>query len=405
MKSLMMLLPLMGIAVFASAQPRGTIKGATFNSVSVPSDTFAFAVGDIYNYQSRFMQLNSVSPLTEKIEHLSHWAIIPTPIVPPFIYLVQLYGVASVYLPEQRRYHIWAVGDLGDNVETDNFMLEGNGLGWKQILCPNVGTPLTLNQPNNILSSISIGSDLDTWAVGYYNSDDQTNMPVALHGSVNKSVWVSVNIDAPVTFNGAINSMLKSVSVVDKNNAWAVGYSWTNNFDSKTMQRANYTLELIEHWDGNKWSVMSPPSDPELNSRQLNGVFAINENDVWAVGSETILGSGTYILIEHWNGSLWEKENTRLVGMLNGVYATSTTDIWTVGTGNTSPLSTIGALILHSSGSTWKRINNPYRQKADCTLNSVSGNSRNNIWAVGGWGGYTIAEHWNGFSWRAYQTK
>src|SRR5262249_43092977 len=81
--------------------------------------------------------------------------------------------------------------------------------------------------------------------------------------------------------------------------AWAVGYYVSGHF----LQQS-----LIEHFDGNVWSVVPSPSPGALQNI-LFGVTAISDADVWAVGAQQDSNGLWHTLAEHWDGSVWAVVN------------------------------------------------------------------------------------------------
>src|SRR5436853_637559 len=72
---------------------------------------------------------------------------------------------------------------------------------------------------------------------------------------------------------------LQAVAVASASNLWAVGYYCT-------VADCFYSYQydtLIEHWDGNRWTVVPSPSLDAIES-YLYGVAVVSPNDVWAVG-------------------------------------------------------------------------------------------------------------------------
>src|SRR5712692_9543621 len=70
--------------------------------------------------------------------------------------------------------------------------------------------------------------------------------------------------------------VLSSVSAVSARSVWAVGNSI--NFTDHTSKT------LVEHWDGKAWSII-PSADILGQPDSLSGIAAINDQNVWAVGS------------------------------------------------------------------------------------------------------------------------
>lgn len=102
---------------------------------------------------------------------------------------------------------------------------------------------------------------------------------------------------------------------------WAVGY-----YRGST---------LIEHWNGSAWSIVSSPN-PGTDDNMLNGVAAAGPNDAWAVGYyiDNITGN-RQTLIEHWNGNVWSIVSGANPGtsanQFSGVAIAGPGDVWAGG--------------------------------------------------------------------------
>jgi len=95
---------------------------------------------------------------------------------------------------------------------------------------------------------------------------------------------------------------------------------------------------LIEHWDGQRWSIVAAPSAPGGRGEFLNGVAAVSASDVWAVGEDRRdLGSGPrrfLQLVLHWDGKRWAQvpgAGTGVESSLSGVTALTGGKVWMVG--------------------------------------------------------------------------
>ena len=58
--------------------------------------------------------------------------------------------------------------------------------------------------------------------------------------------------------------------------------------------RRGEQADVMEHWNGTQWSIVSLPISGPLHS-----MSAVSANDVWAVGKNG--------LIRHWNGTQWSQ--------------------------------------------------------------------------------------------------
>jgi hypothetical protein len=157
-------------------------------------------------------------------------------------------------------------------------------------------------------------------------------------------------------------------------------------------------------------ALVLPPS-PSVRSGILQGVAVLSSSDAWAVGGYRRSGVGPQNLIEHWDGARWSQVKAPDEGSdsLSAISAVSSDDAWAVG-------GTEGfqgdSLIERWDGSSWSIVQIPHIEHADY-LTSVSADSPTDAWAVGahwvggitGGGHYsTLVEHWNGARWKIIKT-
>jgi hypothetical protein len=112
----------------------------------------------------------------------------------------------------------------------------------------------------------------------------------------------------------------------------------------------------------------------------LSGVAAASPDDVWAVGSE---------LMEHWDGTRWQRVPVPANEYLNAITALAPDDAWAVGdTGDPVRM----ALIARWDGRSWKRL--PLSRSASKSVGrmgrrasrflvAVSASAPDDVWAVG----------------------
>lgn len=187
---------------------------------------------------------------------------------------------------------------------------------------------------------------------------------------------------------------------------------------------------LIEHWDGNTWSVMPSPnySDPQSSSGGdvLLGVYGAVptpspadycRNTAWAVGKYDTpnAGSGSplrpLLLQLSSCGLTWNMASlpipTSYVAVLNAVAGDSAGNVWAVGYYNV-PGASQRTLVLKYSGGVWTWVASPnVRPSTDInTLTSISiDNTGIGFYTVGYWRDNTgnpvsgMILHWNGNSW------
>jgi hypothetical protein len=122
--------------------------------------------------------------------------------------------------------------------------------------------------------SVDFANQGTGWIVGYQGDSADGSGP-AISLAFRDGYWVPT----PVGVNGA----LLSVSVVARDNAWAVG-------------RDSQGKQLIMHWNGAGWV-----RDPYAAGGQLNAIQMLGASDGWAVGKE-----GLHVVTLHYDGQSWK---------------------------------------------------------------------------------------------------
>jgi hypothetical protein len=155
---------------------------------------------------------------------------------------------------------------------------------------------------------------------------------------------------------------------------------------------------LIEHWNGRRWQ--EEPSPAVQGGGGLRSLFSLGPRDIWALGAE-----GDGMLVKHWNGRRWRTvpapDPGNYANDLESISGTSPDDLWAVG----YQLSQQGtgyvgsSLIEHWDGSAWSVSSSP---SADVQLLSVVALTPSNAWAAGYSGqpgNQEVLEHWDGTQW------
>ena len=270
----------------------------------------------------------------------------------------RLHGVAVLSSSD-----IWSVGFYHTGLAWQTLLEHWDGSAWSVVSSPNAGTG------DNQLQGVAATSSSDVWAVGRYhtNSVDQTLIEHWNGGS-----WSIV----PSPKTGTGNSHLRKVAALSSSNVWTVGFY---------VNASNVTQTLVEHWDGNTWSIIASPNVDPFNS-EFSGIAALTSNDVWAVGSY-VNGSALQTLTEHWNGSAWsivpspnlsDNEN-----VLDGVTAIASNDAWAIGDYRLTSSSAYQALAEHWDGSTWSVVPIPNVGASDNIHLGVAAVSSGDAWTVG----------------------
>jgi len=198
----------------------------------------------------------------------------------------------------------------------------------------------------------------------------------------NGASWVKIPSPSP-----AGGDQLLDVDSIGLLNAWAVGVHGRN----------QSSHALIEHWNGSKWLVQQPPSTP--GGTILRGVAAIAADDVWAVG-----GGGGNGIVLHWDGHHWTHDQDQLWNgaPLAAVAANGAGDVWAVGERGGK------SFAAHFDGGGWSSVATPNAPGED-RFSGVTAISSQDVWAVGTSNAdnpsyHTLAEHWNGQSWKIVAT-
>ncbi len=287
---------------------------------------------------------------------------------------------------------IWTVGlDYPNRVLSSSHTLteHWNGVRWSIVPSPNFG------KYSNHLYGVAAVSSHDVWAVGDYFIDKRGSGGKTLIEHWDGTHWSII----PSPNVGNRFSELYMVAAVSSNDVWAVG-----NFISLSPYQ---NQELIEHWNGTKWSVVKG-AHPGVASNSLSGITVVTANDIWVVGNYAQSNGHDMTLTEHWNGTRWTFVPSPNVGKFpndfDAVAAVSANDIWAVGSYAASPGNIDFTLTEHWNGSKWSVVPSQNPETESNYLQGVAVVTANNIWAVGyaydfNTNPTTLIEHWNGSKW------
>jgi hypothetical protein len=263
-------------------------------------------------------------------------------------------------------------------------ILRWDGSQWSVVDGPDPGTRASL------LGGIDTLTSNDIWAVGYYRSGPGSSTLVEHWDGTEWSV-----VPSPDPNPGSTNE-LRGVDAISPNDMWAVGDYITSTGTIGTYRN------LIEHWDGTKWSVVPSPNVGSHHN-SLWDVAAVSSNDVWAVGVSINDVTGVQeTLTLHWDGVAWNhvpSPNPGYNHILEGVVGISSNDVWAVGTlGNR-------ILMLHWDGTEWTNVTGPAISQVE-SLYGVAAISSNDVWAVGyaccNNDAETVTLHWDGVAWTRF---
>lgn len=254
--------------------------------------------------------------------------------------------------------------------------------------CLAAGGPVSCGPARTSQASLEAAAAItpsDVWAVGSFQNMEPSRL---LMEHWDGQTWTAIPAPVGIWDQGAD---LFAVSAADSRDVWAVGEGHANGRNGT----------LIEHWNGNDWSVVDSP-DLGYTDGRLLGVAAVAANDAWAVG-DYFDGKQTLALIEHWDGTRWTVINAPSSAHgddeLWSVSAIDAKDVWAVGLqgqrGSTGPL----PLVEHWDGVAWRVV--ATSTPASAELTSVSAVSSNDVWAAGTHLAppAPLVEHWDGVSW------
>jgi hypothetical protein len=225
------------------------------------------------------------------------------------------------------------------------------------------------------------------------------NISFGFSALAQSSIW-SIVPSANASTKPLSSNTLNGVAAISDNNVWAVGV-W--------MGPTAINRTLTEHWNGSSWSVVPSPNVGSLDNT-LNAVSAVSSNDVWAVGF-VIGGTANEAsgLIEHWNGSSWSivpsPKPSSQPALLKGVAAISANDVWVAGTFTSNDQTAVLPLIEHWNGSSWSIVPKIPTNSTAPAINAMTARSANDIWVVGdsfpqnSTVQTNLAWHWNGIKW------
>jgi hypothetical protein len=247
------------------------------------------------------------------------------------------------------------------------------------------GTVRQTSLPGPLYGVDAVGPD-DVWAVGTRPDPNDPDEDIGLAEHWDGVAWAETPTPA---FGDPIEGTLLDVSGTFSNDVWAVGSSGLQSFNDRQI--------VVEHWDGSAWAIVDAPN--RSFNDELFGVVAISATNAWAVGGYDTGGTAlNHMLIEHWDGQQWSVvptpsfPNTELLA----VDAVAANDVWAVGPAGTA---------MHYDGRRWSKVAIPDPGGRVESLNEVSAVASNDVWAVGTmsgghpFDGLTFSIHWDGTRW------
>lgn len=270
--------------------------GTRWNSISaeIPANFTVVELNDIEAISTNNVwAVGSLSNVANLVNHTliqnwngTKWSIVPTPDLPAGAYLGKLSAVSAV---RNNPNDVWAVGSYLIGGTQHSIVLHWDGITWS-----NVDLPASI--VNEGLYDVVALSATNIWAVG----DNQSNKAFIAH--YDGTTWTPF-ISDPVF--PASQVYLNSISAVSPNDIWVSGLAIGN--VANPLAPAPY----IGHWDGQSWSnvtstfLVDQPYSPTFVGFKIDGVTAIETDDVWVYGYKTEPVNGFQVTLQHWDGRMW----------------------------------------------------------------------------------------------------
>ena len=269
--------------------------------------------------------------------------------------------------------------------------------GWQRMNSANKGTNF------QALTKVAVISKQDVWAIGESGTVMTANVPIHtdIHITALIEHWNGQQWSVIPAAQLKASIVLRDITAVSSRDVWAVGGV------GNVAKKQTMFSTLIEHWDGRQWSIVASPS-PGKAANALIAVKALSANNIWAVGySIDDASTGiAHTLVEHWNGQQWSVVASPDDGSyreLEGISIVDANNIWSVGSAQ-GPGTSTATLIEHWNGQRWSIVDSPGPGTATNDLSAVIAISSTDIWATGEFFNdsnhtKTLIEHWNGQQW------
>src|SRR5499433_653560 len=284
------------------------------------------------------------------------------------------------------------------NSNAGNLAERWNGTSWSIQPTANPG-----GAQFTFLNTVACASASACIAAGAYFDSSGAFQPLAERW--NGTRWAIQ--PTPHLASGAMG-LLIGVACTSATGCLAVGYSSPNVFNNQSP------ATLAERWDGSSWRVEHTPNPPGAAASNLNAASCVSRSACVAVGNTSNSRGTSLTLAQRWNGHTWSIQPTPSPadgGNLTGVSCPSRSSCLAVG-GHANPFTEIppGTLAERWNGRGWRIQPTPNPPGGGWFLLSVSCTSASACTAVGGrltppgkpTG--TLAERWDGHTWHIQPT-
>ena len=294
---------------------------------------------------------------------------------------------------------LWAVGYYParagalPGIEDQTLIEHWNGSAWCRVVSPDPGGGTRENQ----LLAVTVASQSNAWAVGYYTAASNVNKTLTLHW--NGHSWKQVASPDPAA--PGMGNELDDVAATSASDTWAAGYY---------VNASHVARSMVLYWNGTAWRVM--PSPDRSTNTQLTGVVAASRTNVWVTGFYDTSAFVSQTLISHWNGRAWaitassDRGGMSSANYLVNMAVPSLSAALAVGSSfNSTSALTFSA---RRDGARWKTVTTPDpagTRNADNVLTDIAATSPASAWAVGEYrliyGSYqTLILQWTGTEWK-----
>src|SRR5207302_445786 len=128
-----------------------------------------------------------------------------------------------------------------------------------------------------------------------------------------------------------VSNQLHGVTCSNATDCWAVGTSHAGNLSA-------FFQTFIVHWDGTSWSVTPSPNTGSTLENGLNSVTCTSSTNCWATGygRTSATNQPAQTMIQHWDGNTWSivpapDVTTAADNILTAVTCSGANDCWSVG--------------------------------------------------------------------------
>jgi hypothetical protein len=201
-------------------------------------------------------------------------------------------------------------------------------------------------------------------------------------------------------------SQLIGVACTSATGCLAVGFSSPNFFNNQSP------ATLAERWNGSTWRVEHTPNPPGAAASNLNAASCVSPSACIAVGNTSNSRGTSLTLAQRWNGHTWSIQPTPSppghgFKLLNGVACTSRSFCMAVGNEFDTTGKSLGTVADRWNGRTWRIVPTfkPAPAGPNAAFNGVACTSASGGTAVGNQTlAKTLAERWNGRTWQVQPT-